>query len=235
MVTRVRRWLGSLVPAIVILGTLAAAACGGGDPEELTIPVKVTSGKLVTGTVQVKHNDMVTLKIESDTPGEFHLHGYDIPLEVLSGETNELYFLADVEGRFPITFHETAEDEHGELFQSGLLEPGDTFSFVVRDDMESMAIRFHSHLHPEAAGSLIVDPDGGATGTANIEIEDMSVHPHETVVQPGTTIIWTNNDSVTQTVHSGLHESVQADAGHEEEHHSEEVEVEIGVLEVRPR
>ena len=111
MVTRVSRWLGPLVPAIIILVTLAAAACGGGDPEELTIPVKVTGGKLVPGTVQVKHNDMVTLRIESETPGEFHLHGYDIPLEVPGGETIELYFLVDVEGRFPITFHETAGDD----------------------------------------------------------------------------------------------------------------------------
>ena len=110
MFTRVSRWLGLLVPAIVILVTLAAAACGGGDPEELTIPVKVEGENLVPDTVKVKHRDMVTLRIESATRGEFHLHGYDIEREVKGGEVTDFYFVADVEGRFRIAFHELAGD-----------------------------------------------------------------------------------------------------------------------------
>ena len=144
--------------------------------------------KLVPGTVQVKHRDMVTLTIESATGGTFHLHGYDIEQEVKAGEPADFYFVAEIEGRFPITFHELGEGgpghTHGKIFQSGLLEPGDTFSYVIPEGMETMAIPFHSHLHPQVSGSLTVSHHDGATGSVDIEIKGMSVHPHETVVRP---------------------------------------------------
>ena len=240
MITTGSRRLGPLAPAVLILLAAVGAACGGSDPEELTIPVRVEGEKLVPDTVKVKHKDMVTLSIESETGGQFHLHGYDIEQEVKGGEPTDFYFVAEVEGRFPITFHELEEESHGKVFQSGLLEPGDTFSFVIPEGMGPMSIPFHSHLHPQVAGSLAVSHHDGATGTVDIEIRGMAVHPHETVVQPGTTIVWTNNDSMTQTVHSGLHDSASANSGHGSEGHGEggqsgNAEVEIGILEVRPR
>ena len=243
MITIGPRWLAPLAPAILVLLAVVGAACGGGDPEELEVPVRVEGEKLVPGTVQVKHRDMVTLTIESATGGTFHLHGYDIEQEVKAGEPADFYFVAEIEGRFPITFHELGEGgpghTHGNIFQSGLLEPGDTFSFVIPEGMESMAVPFHSHLHPQVSGSLTVSHHDGATGSVDIEIKGMAVHPHETVVRPGTTIVWTNNDSVTQTVHSGLHESSGAGPGHRSAGHEgaddSEEEVEIGILEVRPR
>ena len=198
---------------------------------------------LVPGTVKVKHRDMVTLRIESETGGAFHLHGYDIEQEVKAGEPADFHFVAEIEGRFPITFHEAGGGSpghaHGKVFQSGLLEPGDTFSFVVPDGMEAMSIPFHSHLNPQAAGSLTVSHHEGAAGSVDIEIRGMAVHPHGTVVRPGTTVVWTNNDSVTQTVHSGLHDSAAGASGHQSGGQGagadSEEEVEIGILEVRPR
>ena len=97
---------------------LLVASCGGGEPEELNIPVKVEQDRLDPDTVRVKKGDMVTLVIQADSAGEFHLHGYDIERDVSPEQDVDLSFVADVEGRFKITFHAQAttsgEGEEGE-------------------------------------------------------------------------------------------------------------------------
>ena len=99
----------ALVVGLVMVMPLLAAACGGGEPEELEIQLKIADEQLAPETVQVTQGDMVTLKIESDHAGEFHLHGYDIERELLPDETVDMYFVADATGRFSITFHAGAE------------------------------------------------------------------------------------------------------------------------------
>lgn len=96
---------------IAALGIVAAvmAACGGGEPQELDIQVEVRGDTLVPETIKVKHNDMVTLRIEAEKSGEFHIHGYDMKKDVTGGELADLAFEATLEGRFPITFHEQPE------------------------------------------------------------------------------------------------------------------------------
>ena len=96
--------------------TLAAlAACGGGGPRDLRIAVsfavKLEGDKLNPETIQVRQGDTVTLKIEPDRPGEFHLHGYDIEKDLEAKQVTELVFVADATGRFRVTFH-AAEEEH---------------------------------------------------------------------------------------------------------------------------
>ena len=47
-------------------------------------------------------------------------------------------FVANATGNFRITFHaggETDEADHGAVFESETMEQGDTFSFVVPDDV----------------------------------------------------------------------------------------------------
>ena len=222
---------GVLIVAIAFLVALLAAACGGGEPEDLEIPVKLEHEKLDPETIKVKQGDMVTLKIEADGPGEFHLHGYDIEQDVGAGEVTDFFFEADTTGRFKITFHSLDEGEHGKIFQSAILEPGDSFAFQVPHHLEGETIPYHSHLHPETSGSIHISDDAPAYDQVSIEIRDMAVHPAETTTRPGTTIIWTNNDSVSQTVHSGHHEGMSS-GGHEEEGKEE---TGIGILEVRPR
>ena len=90
---------------------LAAAACGGGGPEELEIPVKLIGDQLDPETIRVAQGDSVTLLIEVEEPGEFHLHGYDIEEDIEPGEAAEFFFVAEATGRFRITFH-AAEEEH---------------------------------------------------------------------------------------------------------------------------
>ena len=106
----IKRPMFSLVMAAILLTLIAA--CGGSDPEELEIPIKLENGSLTPATIQVKQGDMVTLKIDTEEAGEFHLHGYDIEMDVPAGVPTDFFVLADITGRFKITFHAAAEDEH---------------------------------------------------------------------------------------------------------------------------
>ena len=90
------------------------AACGGSDPEELDFPVKMENGSLNPATIQVKQGDMVTLKIDTEEAGEFHLHGYDIEMDVPAGVPTDFFVLADITGRFKITFHAAGDEHEGE-------------------------------------------------------------------------------------------------------------------------
>lgn len=113
-----------------ILIALTGAACGGGDPEQLDIQVNVADGKMTPETIKVKQGDTVTLKIEGDVPGEFHLHTYDIETEVGEDGPTDMTFLANATGRFRITYHaeETGnhegEEEHAEEDQEGEVDLG---------------------------------------------------------------------------------------------------------------
>lgn len=101
---------------LILGGILLAliAACGGGDPEALEIPINFDDGNLTPGNIQVKQGDMVTLKIVTAEAGEFHLHGYDIEMDVEAGVPTDFFVLADATGRFKITFHAAEEGHQGE-------------------------------------------------------------------------------------------------------------------------
>ena len=93
--------VGLLVPAILLL-----AACGANDaPEQIAVTANFTGGQMVPNTITAKQGDTVTLKIESDNPGTFHLHGYDLQGEAGSSSPAEIQFVTDATGRFPLTFH----------------------------------------------------------------------------------------------------------------------------------
>lgn len=89
---------------------LIAAACGGGEPEDVEVSVTIRDDRMSPETIEVKHNDSVTLKIDSDIPGAFHLHGYDIEREVVPGEVVVFAFTAEATGRFRIAFHKAGLD-----------------------------------------------------------------------------------------------------------------------------
>lgn len=221
---------------LLILGALllvSLAACGGDGPEELDILVKLEHGSLTPGTIQVKQGDMVTLKIEAEESGEFHLHGYDIEMDVEAGVPTDFFVAADATGRFRITFHAAEEEhgsemEHGEIFDSDHLEPGATFTYVVEPGHEGKHIPFHSNLQPEINGMISVSENADLSGAVSIEIVDTEAIPQEVTVVPGTSITWVNNSSQEQEIVSGYHTEGEED-------HEEEEEQEIGILEVRPR
>ena len=93
--------VGLLVPAILLL-----AACGPNvAPEQIAVAANFAEGQMAPNTITAKQGDTVTLKIESDNPGTFHLHGYDLQGEAGSNGPAEILFVADATGRFPLTFH----------------------------------------------------------------------------------------------------------------------------------
>ena len=101
---------GVVLLASALLIVIVIAACGGSDPEELETPVSIVDGQMSPDTIEVKQGDTVTLKVESEEHGDFHLHTYDIEKEVGGAELVDLIFVADATGRFRITFHATGEE-----------------------------------------------------------------------------------------------------------------------------
>ena len=67
-----------------------------------------------TKAIRVKQGDMVTLKIQADEAGEFHLHTYDIEADIEAAVETDFYFVADATGRFKITYHHQEDGEHQE-------------------------------------------------------------------------------------------------------------------------
>ena len=98
---------------VALLASVALAACGGGGPQAVEVAVEVGEETMSPETVRVNQGDTVTLKINAEEPGEFHLHGYDLELDVEAAEVSDMVFVADATGRFRITFHHQEEgDEH---------------------------------------------------------------------------------------------------------------------------
>ena len=60
--------------------------------------------------ISIDEGEQVTLNITSDSPLEFHLHGYDLETEVEPNEPGELSFDATISGRFEIENEETREE-----------------------------------------------------------------------------------------------------------------------------
>ena len=108
---------------------LMLAACGpSAGPQELTLTAKFEAGKLTPETLQAKQGDMVTLQIETDRPGSFHLHGYDLEEEGAVGTVTDFQFVADATGRYRIAFH-------GGVGHDG---SGDTEPMATGEAMETM-------------------------------------------------------------------------------------------------
>lgn len=130
--------ISMLITTMAGVGIILAAACGGGAPGAVEIPVTVEGKTMNPGTIRVKQGDMVTLKIDAEDEGEFHLHGYDIEQNIGGDAVASFYFVADATGRFKITFHHSKksddedkegnhgheDEEEGAEFDIGFLEVG---------------------------------------------------------------------------------------------------------------
>ena len=69
-------------------------------PQNRVFNVTVTGAKTMTPITEltVNQNDTVTINISSDTTGEVHLHGYDIPFECVAGQVVSHTFKATISG-----------------------------------------------------------------------------------------------------------------------------------------
>ena len=103
--------------ALVSVFTVALSACGDGpEPRFRDFDLEIRDQKLTLdpAVIKVNQGDTVTLRIGTDEHGRFHLHGYDIEVDLDPNETARMEFTANATGKFKITFHAGDEGEHNE-------------------------------------------------------------------------------------------------------------------------
>src|SRR5215210_312622 len=81
----------------------------GGQKEE-TFDLAIGEGGMTPDEITVDEGDRVRFRITSDSPLEFHLHGYDLEEEIEPDEPVELAFDATITGRFEIENEQTREE-----------------------------------------------------------------------------------------------------------------------------
>ncbi len=119
----------SLLLAVLIPALLLAIACGApaapedssgsaevadSDTQEVLIEASFTDEELSPETIRVSQDDAVTLRLETDQAGAFHIHGYDLEQPAAPGAVTEFQFVANATGRFLINFHGPAATETSE-------------------------------------------------------------------------------------------------------------------------
>jgi heme/copper-type cytochrome/quinol oxidase subunit 2 len=71
--------------------------------------IVVQRGKRVKGpaVLKVSQGDEVTLHITADTADEFHLHGYNLIVQLLPNSTATMHVVAKLTGRFTYELHKS--------------------------------------------------------------------------------------------------------------------------------
>jgi len=98
-----------LVALFVVVGGVLIYANQSHGGQNVTINLTVTGASKMTPDNPSAHlNDEVTINIKSDTTGEVHLHGYDIPFDCTAGQVTSYTFKADKSGQFEIEWESTS-------------------------------------------------------------------------------------------------------------------------------
>lgn len=115
---------------IILLAVLALAAVGGtaalylalkpepppattappaAAPDPRVVELVVRDGQRIAGPdrIELRQDELLTLRVSSDSADELHLHGYDLHLHLRPGEPAELTFRAVHTGRFEYELHKT--------------------------------------------------------------------------------------------------------------------------------
>ena len=106
--------------ALALLALAAAVitlACGAeAQPQDRRFDLEINEGKLNLDppVIKVDQGDGVTLSVVADEQGTFHLHGYDIEMDLDPGEAGTMQLTADATGKFNITFHDGEEGDHND-------------------------------------------------------------------------------------------------------------------------
>ena len=71
--------------------------------------IVVQQGKRVSGpgVLKVQQGEDVTLHITTDSADEFHLHGYNLLVQLRPHQTATLHFVAKLAGRFTYELHKS--------------------------------------------------------------------------------------------------------------------------------
>ena len=111
---------------LLLLVVACGPSAGSNAPEEVSVAVKFAKDRLTPDTVQVKQGDTVTLRLDTDRPGAFHLHGYDLERAATVGTVTDFQFVADATGRFRITFHGSDDETDNPGHDSAAPDSGGT-------------------------------------------------------------------------------------------------------------
>ncbi len=98
-----------LVALFVVAGgvLIYANQSHGGQARNINVTVTHASS-MNPSNLTANLNDTVTINITSDTDGEVHLHGYDIPFDCKAGQVTSHTFKADKSGQFEIEWESTS-------------------------------------------------------------------------------------------------------------------------------
>jgi len=112
--TQVRCSLHTVLVTPPLLQVQAASATQ--EAAGTSFDIVVNGGRLISKrrVLVVHRNDEVTLHITSDVADQFHLHGYNMLVELKPGSTTTLRFKANLTGRFTYELHK-ADLELGAL------------------------------------------------------------------------------------------------------------------------
>lgn len=82
-------------------------------PENILMDISIKERQLenTNTALKVKHNDFIKLTITADEHSSFHLHGYDLKIDITPKEISILEFTANATGRFPFTLHIQSTEE----------------------------------------------------------------------------------------------------------------------------
>ena len=109
----VKRILG--VQRIQVLSALALVlAAGAARAEPMVVDLPIRDGALPEDrrVIRVQEGDEVTLRWSSDQPLTVHLHGYDLEQPLSPSRVEEMHFVAEATGRFPVEVHGSGEHAH---------------------------------------------------------------------------------------------------------------------------
>jgi len=97
--------------SIAILAMFLVGCGAESKPEDRTFELAISGGALEPDLVEVKQGDRLTLDIDSDQEGTFHVHGYNEMVDLDHDGTGKLQFTTDATGRFSLVLHLFAEEE----------------------------------------------------------------------------------------------------------------------------
>ncbi len=107
-----RTVLLGLAAVVAVVAIVIAVTSGGGDDNDKTVTsatVNVVGGEPEGGvkTIRFKKGGTIDLKVNSDTAGEVHFHGYDVMKDVDKGGSVEFKMPASIDGVFEVELEDT--------------------------------------------------------------------------------------------------------------------------------
>ena len=193
---------------LILISTILLTACGSQSEKEFELNIKSRKISNQQSAIQVKNGDHVILNFTTDEEGSAFIDQYPdwkIEFDATKSGTFDLKF---VPGGI-ISFSNTGDassgiSASGSLFRSPTMITDQTFSYVIKEDLDLKTVKYYNHMKRSNTGKLIIDSAAELGGTLDIEIVGKGAFdPDEATIQPGTKITWTNYTKDRQMVSSG--------------------------------